>query len=1150
MNMPRSRARSAFSRALSLLCTLALLVSMLPAGAAFAIREGQTTIDARDTDDDGNNDTWVVDWDGDGEYDEIWRDTNGDGTIDSVEWRATDDTRSPRGKPGKTGVTTVPIDNGGEATSVDWEGDGDTDEFWWDENGDGVIEDVDIDHTESKVIDNTRSTRFRGVFVGVRNGLDYPEKDVNDVTGALEQYPASWNAADMTELTGNAATPAAIEAAINAAKADSKPGDEFVFYFSGHGGGYDKDDGYSGGVIDGNGDETAIPIRERDFEADGSDLATPPAGMANGHVWDTNGDGASDMGVAKDSAGNVAVRRFNPGPPPSWGEVLGADTNGDDVVDGADGGVDVNGDGDKDDMLYVDDTLQVAGNVKVTDDQLTTWLSGFPESCTIVVILDSCYSGSFIPDLQRVTDSAGKPLRPGHLECVAAATADDEAWEEPISNGVLTHALVNALKPVDEGPGPGQHTTTVADRAGNSDDITTTSELFSFAGPQATTFHLGDEDGDGVVDEDAIEHGYASVTFEIEGSGVLTESATVHVQTDPDGDGPENFDSRPPAESFFDVWFDPDYGNYGTPRFIQTFGGDTVLSFTASLPGFGATSLGPFWPGDPTTGGKCYQMQVREVPWPYTPEPPAGMTYASPCYNAEMWSVLVTPGLDEEDHSSAELDLAPVEEGWPSLVNATIDLGEWVPPGAPAVMPFVYDEDLGSWEPVPGFYDPMSRRVPFTLTHFSLYALFYVGPPRIPTPTILPPTDLRAVRTGMDGQLLWINPTDARFELTRVFRSTTGYAVDPSGGAGQTQVYEGDGWNHLDEDLAVDTYYYTAFSRDYDGAWSGPATTALDMSTRYESAAGADRYLTSVAASQESYPDGLTRPDPEGHLSVVVATGTNWPDALGGSALAGCTRGPILLVKPTALPTAVAEEIERLGADRAFVLGGTAAVSDGVAAQLDAIPGVDSVERLAGPTRYETAEAIAERVAELEGDWFSGRVFVATGANFPDALAASSIAAARCWPLYLCAPTGLRQSTKDSMDDLGITDSVILGGTAVVSAATETYLDSVHDSVERLAGANRYETAVEVAGFGTDTLGMSWRGTGISTGTNFPDALAGGVLIGRRGSVMLLTQSASLSPATRTALTTHRDDVSAVTYLGGTAAVSQAVRDEIEGILR
>ncbi len=105
----------------------------------------------------------------------------------------------------------------------------------------------------------------------------------------------------------------------------------------------------------------------------------------------------------------------------------------------------MNGDGDKNDTFGVDDTIQVAGNGQVTDDQLTTWLSGFPESVTIVVILDSCYSGSFIPDLKRVKDKAGKPLRPGHLEVVAAAPADDVAWEKPISNGVLTQGILDAL---------------------------------------------------------------------------------------------------------------------------------------------------------------------------------------------------------------------------------------------------------------------------------------------------------------------------------------------------------------------------------------------------------------------------------------------------------------------------------------------------------------------------------------------------------------------------------------------------------------------------------------------------------------------------------------------------------------------------------
>ncbi|MDP2401359.1 MAG: hypothetical protein Q8M66_05210, partial [Actinomycetota bacterium] len=336
--------------------------------------------------------------------------------------------------------------------------------------------------------------------------------------------------------------------------------------------------------------------------------------------WDTDGDGKSDRAVPKDENGLVEVRVINPGPPPTVGDSLGKDTNGDGIVDAADGGVDINNDGDKDDSFAVDDTIQVAGNKPVTDDQLTTWLSGFPESCTIVVILDSCFSGSFVPDLKRVKDKDGKPLRPGHLEAVTASAADDFAYEEPISNGVLTQGILNALKPVDSGAGTG-HITTVADKAsGAPDDITTTHELFSFAGPQAVMFHIGDEDGDGLIDEDSFTHEYESFEVEVGGEAPDVVSGIVHGVDDPDGDGPDNIDLDPPVVSFFDEHFGPPMELRDMPRFIQTFGGDTSLSLTGMQPGFGAYSEAPFMPGT----SPAIQIEVERLPWSSVPAPPPG----------------------------------------------------------------------------------------------------------------------------------------------------------------------------------------------------------------------------------------------------------------------------------------------------------------------------------------------------------------------------------------------------------------------------------------------------------------------------------------------------------------------------------------------
>jgi putative cell wall-binding protein/5-hydroxyisourate hydrolase-like protein (transthyretin family) len=299
---------------------------------------------------------------------------------------------------------------------------------------------------------------------------------------------------------------------------------------------------------------------------------------------------------------------------------------------------------------------------------------------------------------------------------------------------------------------------------------------------------------------------------------------------------------------------------------------------------------------------------------------------------------------------------------------------------------------------------------------------------------------------------------------------------------------------------------------------------------------GTTRFDTAVAASLEAYPDGAE--------TVIIATGRNWPDALGGTALAGALDAPILLSEPTSLPAVTKTEIERLEATHAIILGGTGAVSKDVADTLVSM-GL-GVERIFGDDRYQTAEAVAARTISVLGGSFDGTVFVATGANFPDALAAAPLAASQGWPLLLAHPTGGLSAASATLISTHAERALILGGTGAVSPAVESSLDTLLGgaaNTTRLQGLNRYVTAVAIASYGVTEAGHTWDRVGIATGEDYPDALAGGVLQGKVGSVMVLTLPTSLHSATATALETNAGAIDTVTFFGGTGAVSTAVRD-------
>lgn len=316
--------------------------------------------------------------------------------------------------------------------------------------------------------------------------------------------------------------------------------------------------------------------------------------------------------------------------------------------------------------------------------------------------------------------------------------------------------------------------------------------------------------------------------------------------------------------------------------------------------------------------------------------------------------------------------------------------------------------------------------------------------------------------------------------------------------------------------------------------------TSADTVTTFRSIAGSDRFATSVAASKEAFPGGADE--------VIIATGENWPDALGGTALAGALDCPILLVQTDSIPGIVRAEIARLGATQAIILGGESAVSKAVGNSLAGM-GL-GVTRLGGSDRYATARMVAHATVDELGPAFDGTAFVATGMTFPDALAASPLAANRGWPIYLAsassgAPTG-------AMKAEGVTDVLVLGGPAAVSDAH--YFGVVggvgSGHVERLAASDRYGTAAVVASYGVDEAGLRWDWLAIATGELFPDALSGGLVPAGKDSVMLLTQTRVLPPSTAGRLSANRETIANVYYLGGPVAVSEGVRDSVEKLLR
>ncbi len=303
----------------------------------------------------------------------------------------------------------------------------------------------------------------------------------------------------------------------------------------------------------------------------------------------------------------------------------------------------------------------------------------------------------------------------------------------------------------------------------------------------------------------------------------------------------------------------------------------------------------------------------------------------------------------------------------------------------------------------------------------------------------------------------------------------------------------------------------------------------------YERISGQSRYATAVETSKHVFPGGAP--------AVVVATGQNWPDALGGSALAGAAGGPLLLTEANRLTTVTRDEIARLAPQKIYILGGTNSVSAGVETSLKALVGASNVERLPGRDRYATSVLIAQKAITFRSGTFDGTVLVATGSNYPDALAGSPIAAATGRPIVLANPNTAGYTLPG-----GTTRAAILGGVNSVPSAVQTSLNNRLGAanVLRLGGRSRYDTAVLVADWGVADAGMAWHGVALTTGETFPDALSGGVMTARIGTVLLLTQGTVLTAGPSGKLSAAAGGIGEVHVIGGTASVTDSVMTSIK----
>lgn len=194
---------------------------------------------------------------------------------------------------------------------------------------------------------------------------------------------------------------------------------------------------------------------------------------------------------------------------------------------------------------------------------------------------------------------------------------------------------------------------------------------------------------------------------------------------------------------------------------------------------------------------------------------------------------------------------------------------------------------------------------------------------------------------------------------------------------------------------------------------------------------GASRYTTATAiATKVATLNGNLVPD----KTVILVTGTNYPDALTVGSLSSYKKYPVLLTGTT-LDTNVKQFLTNYGITRTIVVGGTNVIPETIFKQL---PGGI---RISGTDRYQTSVKFATWMLDNIPSTTIANLGIATGDNFPDALSTGPFVASLSGPGIILidsyssntAVQNFLNSKKSSLNRI-----TVLGGSTSIS--TSSYL--------------------------------------------------------------------------------------------------------------
>ena len=176
-------------------------------------------------------------------------------------------------------------------------------------------------------------------------------------------------------------------------------------------------------------------------------------------------------------------------------------------------------------------------------------------------------------------------------------------------------------------------------------------------------------------------------------------------------------------------------------------------------------------------------------------------------------------------------------------------------------------------------------------------------------------------------------------------------------------------------------------------------------------------------------------------------------------------------------------------------------------------------------------------------------VVLASGEKYTDILTSAVLANEKNASILLTKINNIGLSTLEEIDRLKVKDIIIVGGEDSVSKNVEILINNYGKKtkssykITRLAGSNRYETAVKV-GNEVRKITKKLEDSVLVDGTNFSDIITISSYAAQRRIPILLTEPKKINPTTYESL--YRWGINNVTIGGGYNSVSAFIEKDLE----